>query len=350
MDLSFLQDSGQYLQIPTDDVPDAFLNSPHQPPADTILADLLKHGHFRRAAEAALKELLECQPSDAKRIFELLYNRLACLVLISRLDFASHEAGPLIDFLARSPPGAEAVVLLIPWELRLLLVRLQSIAATDGGRRGIMSLYALAAEVRQHIHDAKLAKQNDQMELWSARLSDLGLRVADALVEMGELETATRHLDTLVGIEESEFAYRKALLRLRVGDLAGAQACIDQIQNEGRKASLAPLMQVAWGDITQAVDMWRGMEEADSTGGLTVTNLAVGLLYTGQIAQAKNLLEYLVQREPAFPGLLFNIATVYELCTERTMDRKAALVDSLAAREPRPDTGGFERANYEFKL
>ena len=61
-----------------------------------------------------------------------------------------------------------------------------------------MALYALTAEIRAHVNEAKEAGNEAEMSLWSSRLSDLGLRVADTLVEMGELETATRHLDSLM--------------------------------------------------------------------------------------------------------------------------------------------------------
>lgn len=350
MDLSFLQDQANYRQIPTQDIPEAFLNSQNQPPVGTPLADLLQHGHFRRAAETSLDDLAQCAPDDAKRILQLLYTRLACLVLISRPDIASHEAAALTDVLARSPPEVDELVPLIPWELRLLLVRLQSIAAADGGRRGIMSLYALAAEVRQHIKAAGDEGRNDNLSAWSTRLSDLGLRVADTLVEMGELETATRHLDTLVDVPGDEFAYRKALLRLRVGDLGGAQRCIEKVQDPIRRRSLDALVDAANGGFTKALEQWRSLSEEDRGNGLFASNLAVGLLYTGRIAKAKEVFQNVAQQLPAFPGLLFNVGTVYELCTEQAIEGKKALAQNIAEKVPSAESGGWERCNFEFKL
>ena len=138
VDLHFLQNRERYYQIPTNDVNEAFLKPEHQSGPDTPLASLLQHGHFRRAAERALEDLLKSAPNDARQIFELLYTRLACLVLITRVDLASQESTPLIEFLAHGHADIVDVLPLIPWELRLLLVRLQSIGAADGGRRGIM--------------------------------------------------------------------------------------------------------------------------------------------------------------------------------------------------------------------
>ena len=349
VDLSFLKLSSNYHQLDTEDIPEAFLTSSNQPEQDTALVDLLQEGHFRRAAGAAVVQLFQCSLEDTKRILQLLYTRLACLVLIARPDLAAAEGAALTDFLARNPPGAAELVPFIPWELRLLLVRLQSIIAADSGRRGVMSLYSLAGEVRSHISDATEAGNEAQVSLWADRLADLGLRVADTLVEMGELETATRHLDSLVGVDGDQLAYRKALLRLRVGDVAGAQVSISRIQDPIRKLALDDLLHIANGAASAAVEKWQSREKEDNDA-LFASNLAVGLLYTGRIAQARQIFEELVQNAPTFPGLLFNLGTVYELCTEQALQRKAETVAIVASKPPHPISGGWEKPNFDFKL
>lgn len=350
VDLSFLQDRAHFHQLPTDDVPEAFLNSRNQPPPGTSLKELLLQGHFRRAAGGAVEDLFKCSPGNSNQIFELLYTRLACLVLISRPDLASNEAAPLTEVLARNSPGASDIVSLIPWELRLLLVRLQSITAADGGRRGVMALYALAAEVRSHVTEAKEAKNTRELNLWSGRLRDLGLRVVDTLVEMGELETATRHLDTLIDAEADELGYRKALLRLRVGDVAGAQRSIDNLRDPVQRASLQASLKVADGDFSQALNSWQQLADEHPDHAEFSSNLAVCLLYTGRISQAHEVFEELARSSSTFPGLMFNLGTVHELCTEHAITRKTALAQQTAAKQPAPASGGWERANFEFKL
>lgn len=346
--MAFLQNSANYLPIPTDDLPEPFLKSPSQPPDNAPLQDLLHHGLFRRAAQKALFDLLQCSPTDAPRLFQLLYTRLACLVLIFRSDIATHESIILVDILSKNPP--DDLVSVIPWELRLLLVRLHSIAAADGGRKGIMSLYALAAEVRQHIRAAQASNRDEELKVWSVRLQDLGLRVADMLVEMGELETATRHLDTLTDVDAHELAYRRALLQLGSGDVVGARTSIDRLPDSIRKGSLEALFDTASGDYTKAIEQWQSCGGENPTYAMSTSNLAVGLLYTGRIAEAKEILESLAARVPAFPGMLFNLSTVYELCTEQAVARKTALVQSIAAKDMKPDAGGWERPTFEFKL
>ncbi|RMY75366.1 hypothetical protein D0863_02667 [Hortaea werneckii] len=348
IDLRFLQDPNLYHPLPTSDVATAFWDSTQQPPPGTALAGLLKGGHFRRAADGAVNELRRCSSDDTTQILKLLYTRFACLVLVSRPDIAAQEALPLLDFLARNAGGANDVTTVVPWELRLLLVRLQSVGAQDGGRRGIMGLYTLAAEARVH------AKESDQdenlLQLWRQRLDDLGLRVADALVEMGELETANRHLDTLSPPHTvDDITYRKALLKARVGDVDGAQACINNLSDTKQQKKLHALLKMADGEVAQAADSWQSQHESDASA-LDANNWAVSMLYTGRITTAYEVFEKLANDHSGFPALLFNLGTVYELCTERAVERKSALAQSMAAKPPSPDCGGWEKATFDFKL
>lgn len=350
VDLGFLLDRRNYHQIAVDDLSPAFLESKHKPPLGANLTDLIEHGHFRRAAEAALDELFQCSRSDADRILKLLYTRLACLVVAGIPDLAADEAVTLADFLHRNAQGAKDVLPIVPWELRLLLVRLQSIVAQDGGRRAIMALYALSAEVRAHLKEARGFGDESAISNWSARLTDLGLRVADSLVEMGELETATRHLDTLTGADADEIHTRKALLRIRVGDVVAAKKSVAGVADQTRKDMLTALLETADGNVDDATRVWKALADKHPDNQLLAQNLAVSLLYTGRIAEARGILETLVRDSPAFFALLFNLSTVYELCTERALERKGGLMEHLASRTPQAASGGWERNILDFKL
>ncbi|KAM0714300.1 hypothetical protein Q7P37_010087 [Cladosporium fusiforme] len=350
LDLQFLLDRRLYHQLPSDDLAPGFAESKHQPPLASQLDELIQAGHFRRAAESALTDLLTCSPTEAGRIFKLLYTRLACLVVISRPDLAADEAVPLSEFLSRNTPEARDILPIVPWELRLLLVRLQSIAAADGGRRAIMSLYALSGEVRSHISEAHENADEAATALWSERLRDLGLRVADSLVEIGELETASRHLDTLTTADADVIHTRKALLSIRLGDLKRAQTSLDKVSPSLNKEAHLALLRTAEGDFGTAVAAWRTLAEQHPTNELLGQNLSTCLLYTGRIAEARGILETLARESAAFPVLLFNLSTVYELCTERAVERKKGLSQHLAQRTPLATSGGWERTNADFKL
>jgi tetratricopeptide (TPR) repeat protein len=351
VDLRFLQDRDLYHKLTTDDIHNAFLNSELRPRNDATLAMLLEGGHFRRAAEVAMRTIVQCPPDVASQILPLFYTRLACLVLISRQDFALQEALPLLEILSINSHEAQAVVAQIPWELRLLLARLQMAGAADGGRRGIMTLYMLTTEARAALRAGRDAGDPRATELWSARLQDLGFRVGDALVEMGEVETADRHFNSLVGVCATEdLEYRRALLRVRLGDRDGAQRSVAKLSEGSRKRTLHALLDIAEGDYTSAIETWQSLIEEYPNHELFAQNAAVSLLYTGHIRSTRDALEDISQRLPMFPALLFNLSTVYELCTERAAEKKNNLVQASADRTPQPASGGWERANIEFKL
>jgi len=348
--LQFLLDRRLYHQVPANDIAPGFAESKHQPPLGSPLEDLIQAGHFRRAAETALTELLTSSNGDVDRIFKLIYTRLACLVVIARPDLAADEAVPLTDFLNRNTPDAKDILPAVPWELRLLLVRLQSISAADDGRRGVMSLYALSGEVRSHLAEAKADGDEASVQVWSERLKDLGLRVTDTLVEIGELETAVRHLDTLVNVDADVVNSRKALLSIRMGDIGSAKTSLDKVSPGVGKDIHVALLQTAGGDFGKAVDLWRTLVEQHPDNELLGQNLSACLLYTGRITEARSILESIARETSVFPALLFNLSTVYELCTDRAIDRKAGLSQHLAQRTPFATSGGWERTNADFKL
>lgn len=380
VDLQFLLDRRLYHQLPTNDIAPGFADSKHQPPLGSSLESLIQAGHFRRAAETALVELLTSNAGDAARIFKLLYTRLACLVVISRPDLAADEAVPLTEFLNRNTPDAKDILPIVPWELRLLLVRLQSIAAPedDGGRRAIMSLYALASEVRSHISHAKTENASPEtISTWSDRLIDLSLRVADTLVENDDLATASRHLTTLSQSastsnlpQREDLTSRQTLLALRTGNLALAHSLISTLPpSSSTQKTLTAHLQTTQGDFASAVESWRALAAAEDENNennnnnttnnvLPLQNLAVNLLYTNRISEARSVLEGIVRDSPAAvsPSVLFNLSTVYELCTNRAVERKEGLAMFLAGREPESGgaggagSGGWERTKGDFKL
>jgi len=60
------------------------------------------------------------------------------------------------------------------------------------------------------------------------------------------------------------------------------------------------------------------------------------------------MLENLVDKGHASRPLLFNLTTMYELCTERSKALKLALSEKVAAMDETPT--GWERVTADFKL
>ncbi|KAF2745132.1 hypothetical protein M011DRAFT_469842 [Sporormia fimetaria CBS 119925] len=365
-DFSFLQDPSAYHALSGANVPAPFRNAPNVPPVSSPLDVLLKTGHFRLAAIAAARNIVQAPPgTDYNTLLHFLHLRLVCLCLISEHALAAHESKVLGDLNSAFYRHPLTDAHLVPWDLRLLVVRLAALGYGEW-RKGIMGYYELAQECRQTIAKAQL---DDEKELWRNRLRDCGVRVANILVEMGDLEAAGRHLASLAAPSNStsssdvsaehqqQILYMEALVSLRVGDIHAARRCLSALSSLSSEESntdllegtLTALLHLSTSSLLEATEAFESLYATHPTNGMIAQNLAVCYLYTGRIAETRTLLEALADRSTTFRSLVFNLCTVYELCTEKSKERKMDLAERLAVRK---DQNGmaWEGALKDFKL
>ncbi|CAK7272226.1 hypothetical protein SEPCBS57363_005023 [Sporothrix epigloea] len=357
----------------------------------TLLADLLAAGHFRAAAIVAARQLVATpDPTDHARIFSLLYTRLVCLLLLDATSLATQEAKALEDLnnpFYRGDPvsGADDHQLpphLVPWELRVLHVRLQALGFGDP-RRAVMSYYELAREARIRIADALAAQDDAARESWQLRLAELGIQVAGALIEMDDLAGAAAHLRNLNGQSSHtdtsanttrssrRIAMARALLWLQLGDVDEARAAMGEREEPDLGDSLLPrgthgsvdhdlgqltaarvvaaLCDMADGEYKTALASWRRLREDAPDDEMIGVNLAVCMLYVGQMQEGRTILEQLVDAGASSHTLLFNLSTMYELCTDRAKTFKLGLAQRVADQTPVAGQS-WEKTNADFKL
>ncbi|KAI1097200.1 hypothetical protein F4804DRAFT_328287 [Jackrogersella minutella] len=375
-DFSFLLRPEIYHQLSPLSVPAPFRNPSRQPTSETSIPALLRGGHFRAAAIAAVQALTSSpvsattaaahppvDPADYARVFSLLYTRLACLCLIDATSLAAQESKALEDlnsgFYLDPLSGAH----LVPWELRVLGVRLQAIGFGDP-RRAVMSYYEMAREARAQVAQAGKARDHSTAELWKYRLSELGVKVAVALIEMDDLAGAAEHLATLGdGYQpfkvdhgsQGRLAMSRALLWLHLGDVEAARRSIRGSDSEGSTTDeriVDALADMADGEYKAALEEWQTLKETMEENGvldeMVGVNLAVCLLYTGNMTEARDILETLVDAGQASHTLLFNLTTMYELCSDKHKNLKVQLAERVASRKPTQQ--GWEKTNADFKL
>ncbi|KAL8862021.1 MAG: hypothetical protein Q9178_001476 [Gyalolechia marmorata] len=351
------------------DISPPFRSTPAAPGAP--LPELLRQGHYYRAALLAVSSLVADSDLRQKEVFELLYTRLACLTLINHTPLAAKECLALGDIHSPFYLSEDTGECILPWELRVLAVRLQTLAAGDA-RRGIQGYYDLAAYARRRIRGTS---DSEGKIMWKDRLRDLGLRIGNALVEIGDLEAGRRHFETLIEAvtnaeEKTVLSSWVAMLCLRMGDLKEARAWIstgdDDLEPDEASLIESPrsakrsqsdvlkaLLNMAEGDYDNAVTEWRSLLNGPHDV-LAKQNLAVCLLYTGHLSETAQLLEELITENHAFYALTFNLATVYELSTEKARDRKMQLAERVAEGLRRNDAKAVGRrmewGNVDFKL
>jgi trafficking protein particle complex subunit 12 len=297
-DFSFLLRPEIYHPLTPLNVPISFRNSPNQPNPDAPIQDLLEKGYFRAAAIAAVQELTSTgldgrppiNPLDYKRIFELLYIRLACLTLIDATPLAAQEVKALEDLNNAAIYVDEGTgEHLVPWDLRVLNLRLQALGFGDP-RRSVMSYHDLAREAREKISLAAARHDNSARELWKARLHDLGIKIAGALVEMDDLSGAAHHLATLRDSGDGKMYLTKALLWLHLGDPDSARACIKDSGADGARAShvISALCDMADGEYAGALETWKALKD-EMEDEMIGVNMAICLLYLGRMDEVRHL-------------------------------------------------------------
>lgn len=346
-------------------IPAPFRAPAKQPSSDAPIPELLAKGHFRAAAIASVQALTSSpvsattaaahppvDPKDHARIFSLLYIRLACLCLIDAVPFAAQEAKALEDLNQAFYLDPVTGNHLMPWALRVLVIRLQTLGFGDP-RRAVMSYYDLAREARFKIAKATKAHDDSASELWKHCLAELGIKVAGALIEMEDLAGAAEHLASLRNDKSSKLAMSRALLWLHLGHVDAAKRCIRDGKTDGvSEKVIAALADMADGLYEDASSKWRELKEEmdkdDVEDEMIGVNLAVCLLYMGQMEEGRGILEGLVDGGQASQTLLFNLSTMYELSTDRAKSLKMRLAERLADMEP--TSQGWEKTNADFKL
>lgn len=309
-DLSFLLRYDNYHSLSQVDIPHAlrseFISLTSDATLDSSLGTLerlLTEGHFLLAAYLCGSILTSTliSPKNIKVIFALFYTRLACLELSGNTVIAAQESKALEDlsstfyYVDPELKAADADVHqsnfpqhIAPWPLRVLAIRLQSIGFGDP-RRGIGGLYEIGLEARREIMRPDLDPA--EREVWKQRLSDLGVRTVNALIEMGDLDAAKRSLEGLTQTEHVNEVtkLRTVLLLLSVGDIDAARKLCVGFSDTG-DAIFKPLLSMAEGRYDDAVLEWRSLldiKDKETDDAIISQNLAVCLLYTGRLSEVR---------------------------------------------------------------
>lgn len=306
-DLSFLLRYDNYHSLSQVDIPHAlradFISPTSDEPLESSLGGLeklLAEGHFLLAANLCGTILTSSliSPTDVKVIFALFHTRLACLELSGNTIIAAQESKALEDLSSTfyyvepeqkadaDDPQSNYARHIAPWPLRVLAIRLQSIGFSDP-RRSIGGLYEIGLEARREILRPDIDPA--EREIWKQRLSDLGVRTVNALIEMGDLSAAKRSLASLTNTKPADEAtkLRAVLLLLSIGDVDAARHLCDGLPETG-DAVFKPLLSMSDGRYDDAVGEWRSLldnkgREVDYA--ILCQNLAVCLLYTGQLSE-----------------------------------------------------------------
>jgi trafficking protein particle complex subunit 12 len=304
----------------------------------------------------------ELDPTDIKTISHLLSVRYSCLELTGNTLVAAQESKVLEDLNSefyyiippsvssqqrQSEPTISPPIHILPFSLRLQASRLQSIGFSDS-RRGVSALYDLGLECREYLSSPDASPS--ERELWGKRLTELGIRVVNALVEINDLECAKRTLASLRPVNDVDWKARMGLLMIKIGDLSAAKSLLEDSCETADL--LGPLLATAEGRFEDGVQEWERLRAANRAPHLQAViqqNLAVNYLYVGRLSDARQLMEDVVENGEGYASLTFNLATIYELSSEKSRDLKVALADRVSSQDG-TKLKSRGKLNADFKL
>ena len=115
---------------------------------------------------------------------------------------------------------------------------------------------------------------------------------------------------------------------------------------------LKPLLSTAEGRYEEATQEWERLLEQGPTSQLRSIiqqNLAVNYLYAGRLKEARQLMEDAIGKGERYGSLIFNLATIYELSSEKARDLKMDLVNRVATQDGSMEKS-WTKTNANFKL
>ena len=335
LDLSFLLSPRLYHPLP----PPLFTPAPSE---STVIdaPGLFSQGRYTAAAEASARRLAQPPPPPQQELLNLFYIRLAALIKLNYIFLAAAEAHVLEDVNSSNYRIEGTNECVLPWELRLLTIRMQSVGLRSARKGGVSALYELAGEARSKFRHAG---STDEASTWSRRLKELGWCTVEALVEEGDLQTAVRQMRSLKGQgQDEEWEARMVMLLLKIGDLDGARKILDR--SDESRPILRDVLKICEGNYEEST------ESGSKVDGTTTSrsNKAMANFYSGNVEESSRILEALMQEGKIEKESVFNLVTCYELMAERAVrERKEGLVERVG-RSAMGKEGSLSQTDFKI--
>ncbi|KAG7212984.1 hypothetical protein KM043_002324 [Ampulex compressa] len=302
------------------------------------------------------------QPSKhTPHSLQLWYTRLALLTKLRQLDVLENESKPFGNLdkpdmyftfypeLYGTRPGSMA-----SFAFRLLLAEIPSYYGKP--KQALDNLYKILATINRVIANFQAglggegshikisaSEQEDAVRLWKGRKSRVLVSIINCAVSMRNYVLAIDILEDLCKSpdwsEEQLDILKSGIGRVHLflGDVAAAEKLlISRTSEEGtpsiRELVDRGLMAVAQNAFQEAYNCFQTASSMDPSNIMLINNMAVCLLYTGQLKAAVHLYESAVTRNPVKslqePTLL-NMCTLYELHTTHCKQTKLHLLRQL---------------------
>ncbi|KAM9316418.1 trafficking protein particle complex subunit 12 [Gastrophryne carolinensis] len=190
------------------------------------------------------------------------------------------------------------------------------------------------------------------VQLWRSRLGRVMYSIANCLLMMKDYILAVEAYHAVIKYypqQEPQLLSGIGRIFLQIGDIRSAEKYFQDaenvIQNLANKDEAHNQMMVMMNraflhlgqnNFSEAHRFFTEVLKVDPTNTVANNNAAVCLLYLGKLKDSLRHLEGLVQQDPKHylhESVLFNLTTMYELESSRSMQKKQALLEAVAVKE-----------------
>ncbi|XP_072417131.1 trafficking protein particle complex subunit 12 isoform X2 [Chiloscyllium punctatum] len=235
------------------------------------------------------------------------------------------------------------------WFVRLALLMKLSLfqnAETEFEPFGDLDQPDLYYEYYPHVYPGRRAS----MQLWRSRLGRVMYSMANCLLMMKDYVLAIEMYHSVIQYQpeqEPQLLSGIGRLLLQIGDIKTAEQYFQEVEqispklgNELQQNVIIQMnrafLHLGQNNFAEAHKFFTEVTKLDPSNPVANNNAAVCLLYLGKLKDSLRQLEGLVQQDPKHylhESVLFNLTTMYELESSRSMQKKQSLLESVASRE-----------------
>lgn len=294
----------------------------------------------------------EDAPRPHERMLCTMYRALA-LLQTRQVDRAADAIDHLGDLSSGNPEYCyetypkdypDYIGSFVPFELKLLALEVR---VQRGDATAIVDAYTLKRQVCEQEEDVAIATERHAVLLSALASFHLKAQQHDAAVDL------SRQLVDLCPESNAWYMYGRVLLH--VGDLEAAELAFAEAQTtdksrcETMRRAHKGMLLAASGKYSEAVveyeEAAQHIGDKGKLGVLIANNVAICLMHIGRLAEAVDRLEGVLRRGPEIAldeGLVFNLATLYDLAYPDSAAEKKRILQRLASRFGRQ---GFDLEN-----
>ncbi|XP_058829269.1 trafficking protein particle complex subunit 12 [Topomyia yanbarensis] len=326
------------------------------------LRELIEHGCFRSGVNLTARLLTIKQQGFGRAGYavkhspnslQLWFTRIALLVKLGQFEIARVEAEP---FESLNKPDmfyefyhpdmhADKKGSMAPFSFRLLLAELPIYLGVPRlALDRLMELLAVTSQIKSYFERLpESSTQKDAERFWHSRETRILHSIVNCSLLVKDFSLADQLIRRLVDDPAATVDEKRALLsawgriRLQCGDIYGAEKKFsetkrfreDQANPDLRELIDRGLLAVAQNDFQSALGLFQKASALDGSNTMVYNNMGVCLLYSGKLKEAIKLFESAVQRNPKMAlneSLMVNLATLYELESNNSKEKKVALL------------------------